>query len=597
MRGGLILWRIALAVGVCTLLATGTAFADVAGRVVDDATEAPLVDAVISVRARPDIPPTRTLADGSFVLPLSESGIFELAAAVEYSSTASANYLTDTQQVFDGLTDVELRLSQLSTVEKASSPPPAAGQLCIACHSEYVQEWRTARHSGAADNFWVRDLYSGDGSAGGSAGYVFRDTHADDNSGLCATCHAPLEDVFTPGELDFDDVVTPAGRDGVTCLACHQISEVNGNVDALHHLGNATYRFPEADAQTSFHVFGNLPDVDRIPMQNVYQPQFGQSILCASCHEYKNPTTGAPGQATYSEWLTSPFAQPGPNFRSCQDCHMPSRGDTGSIGSGGPERPAAQRHSHAFVGATPETLTANIDLRVALQRDAQGVRVRAEVENRTGHAFPTGISIRNAVLVVEASIGGVPLTQISGPTVPFWGSDDVPGVQAGDLAGRPGKGFAKLLQGRINGQGAQVSPVLFIDAESAVDTLIPSAAVDLSQYLFAVPTGTPESAEVQVETRLLYRRAWRALAVTKGWTETPGGMAVEIPVQQVSQNQTLGSLGPAPTVTPPVAIPLGGKLLPLWLLLTVIVGLWLAHRRAPPISRGQPAQGAGSLKA
>ncbi len=556
--------------GLLAFFSAGLVMADVSGRIVDDSNDAPLANALVSVRARPDIAPTRTGVDGRYVLPLSEPGVFQIAAAVEYNAAATANYITDTLQVFDGFTDGDFRLTRLPITDNPDYQPPAANQLCIGCHFEYYQEWNGARHAGAADNFWVRDLYSGDGSPGGGAGYVFRDTHADGDSGFCATCHAPLEDIFTPGELNFDDVVTPAGRDGVTCLACHQIAEVNGNLDALHHLGKATYRFPQSESQTSFHVFGNLPDVDRVPMQNVYQPQFGQSQFCASCHEYKNPSNGAPGQATYSEWLASPYAQPGPNFRSCQDCHMPSRGDSGGIGSGGPDRPPSQRHSHAFVGATPETLSANIDLRVAVQREAQGLRVRAEIENRAGHAFPTGISIRNAVLVVQASINGVPLTQIGGPTIPFWGSDDVPGVQVGDVAGQPGKGFAKLLQGRINGAGPVVYPVLFIDAETATDTLIPSATTDFSQYQFAVPPGTAETANVRIETRLLYRRAWRALAVTKGWTQTPGGMAVEIPVQEVVRNQTLGSLG-SPLIAP-ISIPLGERL-PVWLAMVVVIGL------------------------
>ena len=76
-------------------------------------------------------------------------------------------------------------------------------------------------------------------------------------------------------------------------------------------------------------------------------------------------------------------------------------------------------------------------------------------------------------------MNGQPLAQLSGPTVPFWGSDEVPGEQAGDLAGQPGKGFAKVLQGRINGEGPVVKPVLFIDAESVFsDTLIPSGEIE-----------------------------------------------------------------------------------------------------------------------
>lgn len=549
--------------------------ADVSGRVVDDVSDAPIAGAIVSVRARPDIAPVLAASDGSFVLPLVEPGVFEVAAARAYDSGATHNYISDTQQVFDGFTGAELRLARLPTMENTTYQPPSADQLCIGCHFQYYQEWSGARHAGAAENPWVLDLYSGDGTPGGSTGYVFRDTHDAGDTGQCATCHAPLEDVFNPGQTFLDEVSTPAGLDGVTCLACHQMAEVNDNVDALHLLGNTTYRFPESQSQTSFHVFGNLPDVDRIPMQNVYQPQFGESQFCASCHQYVNPTTGAPGQATFAEWQASPYAVEGPNFRSCQDCHMPSRGDSGSIGSGGPERPPSQRNSHAFVGATPETLSANIELRVDLAREGQTLRVNAEVENRAGHGFPTGVSIRNAILVLRVTVDGAPLMQQSGPVVPFWGSDDVPGQQPGDLAGQPGKGFAKLLEGRINGQGPTVSPVLFIDAEGFTDTLIPSAATDRSEYRFSLPAGISDSANVRVEAELLYRRAWRALAVTKGWTQTPGGMPVEIPVQQVQLDRTLGTLGPA--LEPPISIPLGERL-PLWIALALMLGLLASQR-------------------
>jgi hypothetical protein len=516
---------------IALLLSGGNAHADISGTVVDQQTKAPLAGAVVSIRARPDIPRVITQADGTFVMPLNEANIFEVAAAVAYDHDAPINYLTNAQQAFDGMTNIEIQLSRLSVVENPGYQPASASN-CASCHSAYFQQWSSSRHAGAAQNPWVLDLFSGTGTPGGAAGYVFRDTHDEGDSGTCATCHAPLQDVFTPGELMLDEVSTEGGLDGVTCLACHQIAHVNDNVQNLHHLGNAEYRFPDADAQTMFHVWGPLPDVDMFPMQNSYSPLFEDSKLCASCHEYDNPTTGAPGQTTYSEWLASDYAQPGPGYRTCQSCHMPERTGMAQIGAGGPPRPGSQRHSHRFIGATPTTLAANIDLRIELERQGDEIVVYAEVENQCGHNFPTGISIRNALLVVDATIGGQPLVQLEGSTIPYWGSDDVPGDQPGDYAGAPGRGFAKVLQGRINGQGDVIQPVLFIDAESvASDTTIPSGAIDVSTYRFALPPDT-EGQPIRAEVRLLYRRAWRALAITKGWTQTPGGMPVEIEVQR-----------------------------------------------------------------
>ena len=120
---------------------------------------------------------------------------------------------------------------------------------------------------------------------------------------------------------------------------------------------------------------------------------------------------------------------------------------------GGPDRQTEERHTHTFVGSTPETLSANIALATTAAESGAGtVRVTSAVDNfGAGHDFPTGISLRNAILWITATLNGQPLTQVAGPTIPFWASDDVPGDQPGDLAGQPGKGFAKVLEGRING--------------------------------------------------------------------------------------------------------------------------------------------------
>jgi hypothetical protein len=180
------------------------------------------------------------------------------------------------------------------------------------------------------------------------------------------------------------------------------------------------------------------------------------------------------------------------------------------------------------------------------------------VTNETGHAFPTGVSPRNALVVIEATWHGLPLHQTSGRTIPFWGSDDEPGVQDGDCAGLPGAGFARVLEGRINDQGLVVRPVLFIDGEAVYeDTLIPSGATDVTEVVLAVPAAAQSGDEVVVEARLLYRRAWRALAVTKGWQTTPQGGPIEIEVARTVDTLTLTQGGggvPIPASRPMAAV-------------------------------------------
>jgi len=149
-------------------------------------------------------------------------------------------------------------------------------------------------------------------------------------------------------------------------------------------------------------------------------------------------------------------------------------------------------------------------------------------------------------------LNGQPLPQAAGPTVPFWASDDVPGEQPGDFAGFPGKGFAKILEGRINGQGPTVRPVLFIDAEGLVsNTDIPSGATDTTTVEFQLPPGVPQGANVAIEARLLYRRTFRAIQVTKGWTQSAHGGPIEIEVARKTVALPLsGVTAEVPTASP-----------------------------------------------
>ncbi|MEZ5439910.1 MAG: multiheme c-type cytochrome [Lysobacterales bacterium] len=543
---------------ICGLLGllSSPLWAAVSGTVVEQNTLTPIAGAHVRVQADLSSPVAITNAAGEFTLAIEPTDQITLGAAVAYDPNGSINWVTHTAPANNGQTNVVIELPRLPATDNPAYQPPTA-VLCGICHEEQHEQWLTSRHAGAATNPWVLDLHSGSGTPGGAAGYVFTDLHDPGETGFCATCHTPMIDVFTPGMVQLNEVVDPAALDGVSCLACHQIGDVDaGNINGLHHVGGKSqYRFPDnSDHPTDFYVFGSLADVQAGTMRNSFSDLFADSRMCAACHQYNNPDTGAPGQNTYVEWLASPYAQPGPDFRSCQDCHMPQADGPGLIAvTAQRERPAEQRHSHSFVGSTPATLSANVLLTVNAVSDDQDIVVDAAVQNLAGHSFPAGVSVRNAILAIEVLADGQPLVQTAGPVIPFYGSDEVPGIQPGDLADLPGKGFAKVLEGRINGAGPVVRPVLFIDAENVfANTIIPSGQTDQSQYRFAIPAGF--SGNVQVSARLLYRRAWRALAVTKGWTITPGGQPIEIEVAAAQVSVPVGS-GLLPNAIPTMGLP------------------------------------------
>lgn len=540
--------RLSLFTGLALALFPAIVLADITGQVLRTDDLSPIQDVEIRLQADLSSPVVLTAADGRFTLPVNPPDSVTITATVGYDSTAAVNFPIEQITAFNN-DDVLIQLEPLSVVDNSTYQPPTASSGCSICHQEQMDQWMTSNHAHAAVNEWVLDLYSGTGTPGGNNGYVYLDTHDPGESGFCAVCHAPLEDVFDPGNVRLNEVTQSGALDGVQCLSCHQIHNVNDNVSSLGHLGNSEYRFPDQPV-TQFFVWGPLNDVGFPTMNAMYTPLFEESRFCASCHEYNNPFNGAPGQNTYTEWLASPWAQPGPDFRTCQTCHMPEADSPGPISSlgGEPIRPAQQRHDHSFVGASPQRLDDAIDLTLDAFLDNGELVVLAEITNiGAGHHFPTGVSVRNALLHIQVSAGGQPLTQTDGPVIPFFGDDSVPGQQPGDLAGEPGFGYARVLEGRINGAGPVVRPVLFIDAENVFsDTRIASG--DTSMHEFRFDINSAPGAPIQVQADVLYRRAWRSTYVTKGWTQTPAGGPIETTVESEQRQLVAGGAAAVPAL-------------------------------------------------
>jgi|CXWL01.1.fsa_nt_gi hypothetical protein len=551
-------------------------------------TNQPVANARVHIQADLASPVAISAGDGSFSLAVSPVGSVQLTAAVPYDATASDNFHIGGIDAMDGDTNVIILVDAIPSAAAVGYVPPNAVQGCSGCHARQFSDWQTSSHALAATDAWVHDLHSGTGTPGtGGNGYVYLNTHDPGETGNCATCHAPLEDVFTPGQLQFNAVSSDAGLDGVTCLACHQLTAVdNDHLDGLHYLpdaghptGKSTYRFP-AEKPTEISVWGPFDDVSYGGMRATYSPLHTDSRICAACHQYKNPETGAPGQNTYREWLASSYALPGPNFKTCQTCHFPPEVTDGPICKVlNLDRPASQRLRHLFPGADQAGLSGAILLHLSATEQQGGIAVQASVENAgAGHNFPTGIGIRNALLVLDATVNGQPLQQISGPAVPWWADDNVAGTQPGDYAGLPGTGFAKLLEGRVNYQGPTVAPVLFVDAEGVrEDSTIPAGTASASSYVFQLPPGAQLGDTVTIQARLLYRRAWRALAVTKGWTVTPQGGPIEIEVANQTANVTVTPLSlirgivEVPTLAPAALFALVAAL--------ALSAVWVTRRR------------------
>lgn len=520
----------------------------ITGQVVDDATGQPIAGVRVHEQAVPTAQIVVTDQQGRFELPVpaGASGV-AVAAALTYDPDTAAQYRTDVVSASDG-DDVEIRLEPIPRIANLEYQPVVSTDGCRNCHADHWEEWQQSNHAGAAVNALVRDLYSGDGTGDGTGpsadGYVFTALHDAEESGFCAVCHAPNEQPSDPGAVRFDEVDSAPGLDGVTCTSCHQLHRVTNDMQAIHLLGNAEFRFPLSfrgnSPATHEHVWGPLDDVGFDRMRAAYAPVFSASRFCGSCHQYANPFTGAPGQETYEEWQQSPAAAAG---IQCQDCHMPIAEISGTVSTNGQavERPPEQRHDHSFHGVYSGVFGAPVELAMSLDIETDSIVVSTDVRNLVqGHHWPTGVDVRNAFLVVVASLNGQPLHQTAGGRVPDWASDDAAGRQTGDFGGLAGQGYAKVLEGRINGQDEPISPVSFIDAERLIArTTIPAGESESAGFTFDLPAGVLAGDELVVRARVIYRRAWRAIAVTKNWPEVVQGEPFERLVVDMEKTHVL----------------------------------------------------------
>lgn len=187
-----------------------------------------------------------------------------------------------------------------------------------------IQSWRaTMMAMSARDPFWRAKV---------SHEVAVNPAHQVGLENKCTSCHAPMGkfayDHYQAGPYSMEILSTdPVGQDGVSCMACHKISDLNiGNT----HSGNVNYT-PLAVAYGPFEKPFEPPMHEFVNMIPMYSPHINDAGLCAGCHSLLTESVDLSGtytgttfveQATYHEWLNSEFSVQGTEV-TCQGCHMP----------------------------------------------------------------------------------------------------------------------------------------------------------------------------------------------------------------------------------------------------------------------------------
>ena len=378
----------------------------------------------------------------------------------------------------------------------------------------------------------------------------------------------PLWDMRA-GVLTDEDKLSSIDKQGVHCDFCHKMHKVRDEEEywtepGVNYKVNLLRPDPLFESSPEGKVmFGPFDDVIYKSMQASYVSQFKNSEICSPCHQdarklYLQPvdendqSKGGTierilwSEDTYREWRFSGYSglendYPVNNYAGktlqCQDCHMkdpPPDPTTGkSIGdyteitdpfymiSEEKRKYATKRDSravypHRFEG-TNQNLSAGkrkryldwaVDLTIA-NTEVEGGILSFDVNvinSHTGHTYPSGVTQRNVVLLVEATQSGTVLTQKNDQTVDTPGGSFPEGYYEGkgDYAGKPGKIFMK--HNRMLVDNEELSPffydVLYAYAvEELYDTRIKANETDTTHYEFQ----TIDNNKITITARLVYR--------------------------------------------------------------------------------------------
>ena len=489
---------------------------EISGRVIDLETQQNLSDVRVSIQAS-DIE-VLSNTQGEFLLPNGGVGMLTVVGAKHGFYNGSIT--TSNNQ--SGIT-IQLEAVPFDNVAEYQFLNP---NECGACHPDQLAEWSNSPMSKGGTNSWVYDIYDGTGTENGTGGFVYVNdsVHAISNpESECASCHQPESWINEPFSalkpLDNGDAST---IHGVSCEVCHKAANIDAakpNFPGMHP-ETVTMNLPDfGDFDIQYGVLGDTDFKLSGAMKPAYQPQL-TAELCGACHQDKNDHDGDgdfedPGgvisEPTYIEWLESDYGNPeSPNYTSCVDCHMPSTGANAACELlPNMQRPPTDVRSHDIRGTTTEYLTNAVSLSLAAEFENGEIQVEVNINNdKTGHHVPSGVTIRNMILLVEATYSdGTKANYLGDQFVHELGGVGNP--EEGYYAGLPGK-----LYGKINHDSSGTGPTFFSDATGILsDNRIPANEVDTTQYSFEVA----QEGNIRVAAKLIYRRSWRFLTDAKQW--------------------------------------------------------------------------------
>jgi Cytochrome c554 and c-prime len=264
----------------------------------------------------------------------------------------------------------------------AASQMPESAEYCGNCHRAIEQGWKESVHSQAMESRLFQDaLQMANADLGPHARTV------------CLGCHSPT--IAATGDLALTRKVS---WEGITCDYCHSIRKVimsGPNPKAVVEYNNVKE--------------GPWKGIVSPAHGTAYSPVHTSSVLCATCHQYRN-SLGFSVLTTYSEWQKGPYPA---EHKGCQSCHM-YRIEGEVVDPRVKRTPDAGINLHQMPGSHSLTqLNKAIRGQLFVTHEGNQLRVEVDVTNQgAGHMVPTGSPLRKLILQVSASpFGAKPLQQ------------------------------------------------------------------------------------------------------------------------------------------------------------------------------------------
>ena len=464
----------------------------------------------------------------------------------------------------------------------------AADDYCRECHEDVHQQWSESVHRFSSFNnpayaFSVRETRRAalerDGNVAASR--------------FCAACHDPVP-LFS-GRFDdpaFDDVNDPTAVAGLTCTACHAISEISSTRGNGAYVISAPAHYPFTFSESHVLRWVNRQLVKARPelhRETFLKPLHRTAEFCSVCHKVHIPESvnhyrWLRGQNHYDSYLLSgvsgygvaSFYYPTRAVGACAGCHMPLERSADFGARDFDDSGDLTVHDHTFAAAnTAVPVMAGLDgademvadrfdfLRQAARLDIFGLREGGTLEGELSAPIrpllPEIVPGRSYLLEVVIRTTGVGhhLTQGTIDSNQLWldlgassGGRAIAGSGGLDDTGRVDPWAHFVNAWVIDREGRRIDRRNAEDIFVALyDNQIPPGAAAVVHYLLEVPKEI--DAPLELEVALRYRKF-----DTTFLEHIRGGPTInDLPVATMAEDRVVLPVAGVPVAPPAVHPP------------------------------------------